>query len=111
MVKARAELEDILSKKDVSVPLLSVVLDTAVEYLASAMIATQPGAVNPTSNFSTEDFSRSDGGNEAQVDFYYTKAINLIGNYITITDTTTPIPQSMIIGEDGVRIGEYEELD
>lgn len=109
LVKAMAELDDILSKKDVSSPSSSTVMDTAVEFLASALIAIQPGAVNPTSNFATEDFSRSDGGNESQVNFYHAKAMNIIGNYLSVTASAPP--GSYIVGRTGRRIGEYEEME
>jgi hypothetical protein len=97
-----------LSKKGLSVPSTSTVLDTAVEFLASALIAIQPGAVNPTSNFATEDFSRSDGGNEAQVDFYHKKATDLIDTYLSVSASAPP--GSYIVGEAGVRVGEFEKM-
>jgi hypothetical protein len=108
LVNARAELADILSKKGLSVPTSSTVMGMAVNYLASALIAIQPGAVNPTSNFSTEDFSRSDGGNESQVNFYHAKAMNIIGNYLSVTASAPP--GSYIVGRTGVRVGEFEEM-
>ncbi len=109
LVNARAELADILSKKGLPVPTSSTVMNMAVNYLASALIAIQPGAVNPTSNFATEDFSRSDGGNEAQVDFYHKKGVDLIDTYIS-TFNTTLVPQSVVVGVEGARIGEYSEI-
>ncbi len=108
LVKARAELEDILSKKGLSVPTTSTVMSSAVDYLASALVAIKPGAVNPTSNFSTEDFSRSDGGTEAQVDFYHKKAMELIDNYLSVSASAPP--GSYIVGRTGVRVGEFEEM-
>lgn len=110
LVKGRAELNDILSKKGVSVPSVSVVMDTAVEFLAAALIAIQPGSMNPTSNFKTEDFSRSDWGSGSQYEAYRKSAIDLIDDYV-FNNTSATIPQSIIVGADGVRIGEYEELD
>ena len=97
-----------LSKKGLSVPTSSTVMSMAVNYLASALIAIQPGAVNPTSNFSTEDFSRSDGGNESQVNFYHAKAMIIIHNYLSVTASAPP--GSYIVGRTGVRVGEFKEM-
>lgn len=111
LVKARAELVTILSKNGLTVPDISTVLGTAVEFLASALIAIQPGAVNPTSNFKTEDFARDDWSNDSQADVYYKKAIGIIGDYvIDINGGSVSMPsQSIIVGEKGVRVGEYME--
>lgn len=111
LVKARAELTAILSKSGITVPDTSIVLNTAVEYLASALIALKPGAINPVSNFKTEDFSRSDWDNGSQSDVYYKKALKIIGDYVfDINGGSISMPsQSIIVGERGVRVGEYEE--
>ena len=110
LVKARAELVEILSKKGISVPVTSVTMDTAVEFMASALIAMQPGALNPISDFKTEDYSRSDWGSGSQSEFYKKSAFGIIDDYVS-DNTTATIPQSYIVGSAGVRIGEYEELD
>ncbi len=110
LVKARAELDEILSKKGTTVPATSVTLDTAVEFLASSLIAMQPGALNPTSDFKTEDYSRSDWGSGSQSEFYKKGAFDIIDDYVS-DNASARIPQSIIVGSDGVRIGEYEELD
>ncbi len=110
LVKARAELVEILSKKGISVPTISVTMDTAVEFLASSLIAMQPGALNPISDFKTEDYSRSDWGSGSQSEFYKKSAFDTIDDYVS-DNTTATIPQTYIVGSDGVRIGEYEELD
>ena len=109
LVKARAELVEILSKKGTTAPTTSVTLDTAVEFLASSMIAMQPGALNPISDFKTEDYSRSDWGSGSQAEAYRNSAFNIIKDYVSDNATAT-IPQTYIVGSDGVRIGEYEEL-
>ncbi len=109
LVKARAELVEILSKKGATAPATSVTLDTAVEFLASAMIAMQPGALNPISDFKTEDYSRSDWGSGSQAEAYRKSALDKIDDYVS-DNTTATIPQTYIVGSDGVRIGEYEEL-
>ncbi len=110
LVKARAELIEILSKKGTTVPVTSVTLDTAVEFLASAMIAMQPGALNPISDFKTEDYSRSDWGSGSQAEAYRKSAFDKIDDYVS-DNATGAIPQTYIVGSAGVRIGEYEELD
>ena len=74
------------------------------------MIAVQPGALNPVSDFKTEDFSRSDWGSGSQSEFYKKSAIDIIDDYVSDNASAT-IPQSIIVGADGSRIGEYEELD
>ena len=94
--------------KGLSVPATSTFLSSAVDFLASALIAIKPGAVNPTSNFATEDFSRSDGGNESQVNFYHKKATDSIDIYLLITGSAPP--GSYTVGRTGVRVGEYEEM-
>lgn len=109
LVKARAELVEILSRKGLTVPATSVTMDTAVELLASSLIAIQPGALNPTSDFKTEDFSRSDWGSGSQAEAYRKNALDKIEDYVS-DNITSVIPQSMVVGEDGVRIGEYTEL-
>jgi len=110
LVKARAELDEILSKKGTTAPATSVTLDTAVELLTSAMIAMQPGALNPVSDFKTEDYSRSDWGNGSQAEAYRKSALDKIDDYVS-DNASARIPQSIIVGSSGVRIGEYEELD
>ena len=110
LVKARAELVEILSKKGTTVPTTSVTLDTAVEFLASALIAMQPGALNPVSDFKTEDYSRSDWGSGSQSEAYRKSAFDIIDDYVS-DNATAAIPQTYIVGSDGVRIGEYTELD
>ncbi len=110
LVKARAELAEILSKKGTTVPATSVTLDTAVEFLASSLIAMQPGALNPVSDFKTEDYSRSDWGSGSQAEAYRKSALDIIDDYVS-DNATAAIPQTYIVGSDGVRIGEYTELD
>ena len=110
LVKARAELVEILSKKGTTAPATSITLDTAVELLTSAMIAMQPGALNPISDFKTEDYSRSDWGSGSQAEAYRKSAFDIIDDYVS-DNATAAIPQTYIVGSDGVRIGEYTELD
>lgn len=111
LVKARAELTAILSKSGITVPDTSIVLDTAVEYLASAIIALKPGAINPVSNFKTEDFSRSDWDTGSQSDVYYKKALKIIGDYVFDTNggSISMPPQTIIVGVKGALVGDYEE--
>ena len=109
LAKARAELDEILSKKGTAAPATSVTLDTAVEFLTSSLIAMQPGALNPISDFKTEDYSRSDWGSGSQSEFYRKSAFDIIDDYVSDNATAT-IPQTYIVGSDGVRIGEYTEL-
>ncbi len=109
LVKARAELVEILSKKGISVPTISVTMDTAVEFLASSLVAMQPGALNPISDFKTEDYSRSDWGSGSQSEFYKKSAFDIIDDYVS-DNASARIPQTYIVGSDGVRIGEYTEL-
>ena len=109
-MKARAELIEILSKKGTTAPTTSITLDTAVEFLASSLIAAQPGALNPISDFKTEDYSRSDWGSGSQSEAYRKSALDKIDDYVS-DNATAAIPQTYIVGADGVRIGEYTELD
>ena len=108
LVKGRAELDDILSKKGLTAPTSSIILDMAVDFLAASLIALQPGAMNPTTNFKTEDFERTDGSKVSQADIFHTKGLIIIESYVS--NNSTGLPNSYTVGRVGVRIGEYEEM-
>lgn len=108
LIKARAIVTSLLDKNNITVPASDVVLDTAVELIASSLVATKPGAVNPRSNFDADTFSRKDG-NLSQIDEFKQQGIDLVDDYIS-TNATVTLPSSVIVGRKGARIGEYEEM-
>jgi len=105
LTKARAIVTKILLKKGIATPATDVVLDTAVEYVASSLVATKPGEVNPRSNFTADAYSRKDG-NLSQLDEFKFEGLNLIEDYIA-NNRSAP-PGSAIVGRVGRRVGSYE---
>lgn len=107
LIKGRALVTSMLSKKGITTPSSDVVLDTAVEYFTASMIATLPGAINPRSNFTADAYSRKDG-NLSQPDELKYAGIELVIDYAS--NNMDGPPGSAIVGTAGRRVGTYEEM-
>ena len=109
LVKARARLATRLLKEGLTVPATSVDLDTAVEAIAAKLIGIGPGAVDPRTNYTVDGFSRKDGS-KSQLDEWQDIADESIADYVATQSTTSPIPGMSVVGREGQRIGELEEM-
>ena len=111
LVRARARLTKRLAKEGISTPTTAIDLDLVVEAIASKLIATGPGAVNPRTNYAVDGFSRKDDAT-SQLDDWQDIVDEGIADYVAAENaSTSPIPSMTVVGRRGVRVGEYEEMD
>jgi len=109
LMLAGARLTAILATEGLTAPTTDVIMSNAVDLLAASQIASKPGAVDPTTNYEVDGFSRK-GKLTSQAEDYANQAAEIIKDYIAINTSTTPIPTMAIVGRKGRRIGTYEEM-
>jgi len=107
LIKARATVSSMLSRKGIATPSSDVMLDTAVEYFAAVMVATKPGAVNPRSNFQADAYSRKDGS-LSQLDELKYEGLSIVADYVS-NNMSAP-PGAAVVGRPGRRVGSYETM-
>lgn len=109
LVIARARLTAMLTTEGVTAPTTDTLMSQAVDLLASSYIAGKPGAVDPRTNFEVDGFSRKEKLTSQPGD-YADQAAAIIKDYIAMNTASSTIPNMAIVGRDGVRVGEFEEM-